>query len=531
MFAKIKSPALLAMTAVLLAGCASTATHKANDTYQGAGARVAQGLERFAGRPGLRPGGAQVNDGIFVAAARQAENPAAKLPSRVQTAGAVRLESRDAMTLPEIVGRLTEITGIPHLAAMGPTGAPAPTAVDSAITADLMMGGAQAAPSGTRVVNAAGQQSDRTMTPSLQGPLSSVLDEVSAFFDAEWSYDDGRVVLRDYVTRQYQVVALPGETSGSNSVGGGSMSSSSSMSVSFWKDIQEAMAAVAGDGANISMGTGTGIITVTARVNDHSRVAEYVEKVNASMGQQITFDVNVLTVSLNDEDDYGFDIGAAFSNLAPNLNVSFNSAAASGVGGAVNIGFLNSEVDFSSVVSALSTMGKVAVETRTGVTTSNNRVAPVEVVRKQSFAAKTEVVDLPDGGSRTSVTPDSLTTGFAMQLFPRILNNREIMVQYAIDISELNGFRTFSSNGGSVELPDTNQTTFEQQAMLSNGQTLILAGFERTRVNLNEAGTGSSGFMGLGGSKKAESERVATVVMITPRLINRQGAVYASAQH
>jgi len=532
MFVKTKKTpiAFMAIACALLAGC--TSTQNANNVHNNTAARTFEGLDRFAGRAGVRPGGAQVNEGIFVAAARQQENPGAKLPSRVQSASAVRLESRDPMTLPEIVARLTEVTGIPHLAALGPAGTPAPTALDTAMTADsfgLPAGTNQqsAAPASGRIVNAVASQDDRTMTPSLQGPLSSVLDEVAAYFDAEWSFDDDRVVFRDYVTRQYQVVALPGQSSGSSSVGGGAMSSSSSIEVDFWNDIKEAMAAVAGEGANISMGTGTGIITVSARVNDHPRIAEYVKKVNASIGQQITFDVNVLTVTFTGGDNYGFDIGAAFNNVAQGLSIGFQPMQASGVGGAVNIGFLNADVDFSAVVSALSTMGKVAVETRTGVTTSNNRMAPVEVVRKQSYASQTQVTDLPEGGTRTSVTPAELTTGFSMQLFPRILNNREIMVKYAIDISELNGFRTFQSNGGAVELPDTSQTTFEQQAMLSNGQTLILAGFERTRVNVEEQGIGRTGMFGIGGMSKAETERVATVVMITPRLLTRQSAVHA----
>jgi hypothetical protein len=508
----------------------------ANNTHANASQRAFQGIDRFAGRPALRPGGAQVNDGIFVAAARQQQNPGANLPSRVQTANAVRLESRDPMTLGQVVARLTEITGLPHVAALGPTGTAAPTVNDTASTPDSMLSNQAVSParpgsnaSGT-VVGASSAREEVTMTPSLQGPLSSVLDEVAAFFDAEWSYDDGRIVFRDYVTRQYQVVALPGETSGSSSVGSGAMSSSSSMQVSFWKDIEEAMKGVAGEGANISMGTGTGIITVTARVNDHPRVAEYVQKINASVGQQITFDVNVLTVSFNEGDNYGFDVGAAFNNLG-NLNIDFQSASANGTGAGVNIGFLDANVDFSSIVSALSTQGRVSVDTRTGVTTSNNRMAPVEVVRKQSYASQVTTTNLPDGGgTSTAVTPAELTTGFSMQLFPRILNNREIMVQYSIDISELNAFRTFTSDNSSVELPDLSQTTFEQQAMLSNGQTLVLAGFERTRASVEQAGVGSANFFGLGGSNKASTERVATVVMITPRLITRQGAVYASGQ-
>lgn len=534
MFAKTKKRAVLglAVVATVLAGC--TTTKIASDTHQSNVNRSSQGLERMGARPSIRPGGAQLNDGIFVAAARQQQNPGANLPSRVQSANAVTLESRDPMTLGQVVARLTEITGLPHVAALGPTGLAAPTVNDAASSPDMMMGAAAnaatpASSASSRVVGPAPTRNEVTMTPSLKGPLSGVLDEVAAFFDAEWSFDDGRVVFRDYVTRQYQVVALPGDSSGSSSVGSGAMSASSSMEVSFWGDIEAAMKGVAGEGANISMGKGTGIVTVTARVNDHPRIAEYVQKVNASVGQQITFDVNVLTVSQNDNDNYGFDVGAAFSNLG-NLNIDFQSAAANGTGGGVNIGFLDANIDFSAIVNALSTQGRVSVDTRTGVTTSNNRIAPVEVVRKQSYASQVETTVLPNGGgTSTAVTPAELTTGFSMQLFPRILNNREIMVQYSIDISELNGFRTFTSQSGSVELPDTSQTTFEQQAMLSNGQTLVLAGFERMRVNVDEAGIGKSNFFGLGGRTKAETERVATVVMITPRLITRQGSVYASS--
>jgi type II secretory pathway component GspD/PulD (secretin) len=100
-----------------------------------------------------------------------------------------------------------------------------------------------------------------------------------------------------------------------------------------------------------------------------------------------------------------------------------------------------------------------------------------------------------------------------------------MMVQYSVQISELTQLKSFGEGNNAIQLPEISTTSFEQQAVLENGQTLILAGFERDRATVGDDAMATVGGLPVGGAKTAETSRVATVMMITPRLINRRDSI------
>lgn len=524
---------ILGISSILLASCSDLPGRSIDANAE----RVDIGLSRLGDRSAVRAGGAQFSDGIFVGATPERDNASALLPSNLQAPGAVRLQSRDAMTLDEIAQRLSQITNLPHLVALGPTGqvsgsqTPAAAeggdgeaaATDVASTREERIAGTAKADSAASSI---------TMRPNLKGPLSDILDEVGSTFDVEWDFEGGRVIFRDFVTRKYQISALPSTTQASSSIGSNAILSSSALATDVWNEVRSSIEGMVGDSASVSIGSATGLVTVTARVSDQNRVSEYIKQLNGNIGQQISFDVNVLTVVLDEGEDYGVDINSAFNGSFKNGaigNVEFDAVAQpAGEVGTVNIGLIRGGVDIGAVVKALSRQGKVSVETRAGATTSNNRVAPIEVVDEQAYLKEVALTTDANGETRTSRTADTVTTGFQMQLFPRVLNNREIMVQYTVRLSELNDIKTFGDGNDAIQLPEISTTSFEQQALLENGQTLVLAGFERSRTESSSAGTVGGGFLGLGGAKSNSQQRVATVLMITPRIVGRASAVTTS---
>ncbi len=83
-------------------------------------ARAGSGMNAFGNSPSVRGGGAQVSDGVFVAPMKERSNASALLPARVQTPNAVVMSSRDPLSLVQVAERLTAITGIEHIASLGP---------------------------------------------------------------------------------------------------------------------------------------------------------------------------------------------------------------------------------------------------------------------------------------------------------------------------------------------------------------------------------------------------------------------------
>lgn len=520
----------LVLTLLALSACGDVM----RDSQTGIGRdmrRAEEGVRGFQDRPTVRAGGAQLSEGIFLGASPERSSDSARLPSRLQTPDAVLLQSRDAMTLSQVATRLSEITGLPHMTALGPAGI-----ISSAPSAPLLdsteiPGGAAAAqasgPASARIEPSGrgGSEAGRiTMRPSLKGRLSDVLDEVASTFSVEWSYQDGRVVFRDYVTRQYQISALPNRSTVGSSIGAGEMQTSTALSTDVWSEIESSLASLVAEGASISLGAGTGLVTVTAKIADHHRISDYFSDLNEAVTQQVSFDVNVLTVSISDAQGYGVNLSSVLSGTGGSFSLIGNESLAGQVGG-VNIGIIDGDLDLELVVEALSRQGRVSVDTRAGATTSNNRVVPIKVTDTLAYIRSQELGTDADGRQTRSIQTDEIETGFQLQIFPRILNNREVMVQYTVGLSELRGIQTFGSGVDTIQLPQISETSFEQQAVIRNGQTLILAGFERERTQVGRSGLGSGAIPFPAGGRSASREKVVTVLMITPRILSRHTPV------
>jgi type IVB pilus formation R64 PilN family outer membrane protein len=534
----MKIPTVLAILALVILGACRGVIEGAEDGVALSEESASDATDELRERPAVRAGGAQVSEGVYIGARKVEADPGQGMPANLLRANAVRLASRDPLTLSQIAERLTALTGVPHIVSLGPAG--------------LVQGSAEAAVLDSTTVTqdptAAGPAAGRfsaidpgagaagiTMTPDLEGPLPRVLEEIATYFDVSWSYAEGRVSLRDYVTRQYQVVLLPdsmeSETQigrraeGSSSSGsvGSAITASSEVEVDFWDELQDAVESLMGPGASVAIGRGTGVVTVTARVVDHTRIADYVASLNQTMSEQVSLDVNVLTVEITDASAYGIDLDqllVAIGDVA--IDFAGTSPLTSTVG-SVNIGILDGDVTLSSVAQALESAGRVSVVNRTGAVTSNNRMVPIQVVDEQSYVRETSINRDSDGDvTDVAITPDVVTTGFTLQMLPRILNNSDVMLNYAIEISALRNLTDFGEGDTRVQLPEVSRTTFQQQAVLTNGETLVLAGFERYADNSQRSGTGVPEFFLLGGGVNASQAKLVTVITITPRIIERR---------
>ena len=481
--------------------------------------RVVNAGRTYAGQRSFRAGGLQVSQDHFVAPVAERVRPQRDLPARVQAADAVILVSRDPLRLADIADRLAAATGIPHALDLGPrSGAGRDEATPLRRPGEPDMGPLSLRLSDTSAANLA-------IRPSLRGPLGEVLDQIAAAFDVEWSYVGSRVVFRDYVTRQYQMSILPV----TSSMASGSAGISSSASVDLWGEFETGLQGVLGEGARVSVGRGTGILTVTALLADHDRLEDYLARMNATMGQQIAFDVNVLSVDVGADKGLALDLVGAL-DLLDGVSYAGGSQIATPMGG-VNFGILNGNLALDGIITALSAQGAVALENRIGATTTNFQMVPVEILDQITYISEvSEETEEDDNGNETTtitVTAETLEVGIQLQLLPRVLNAREIMLRFGVRLNDLTALKEIDvvpSTPASMQLPEIARTSFEQQVVLGTGQTLVLAGFERTRNESRSQGIGNARFIGLGGERNAQQSRLTTVVQITPRLLARPGS-------
>ena len=493
-FLRAAAPFLLAFA---LIGCDGT-LERSQDTVASAQARTVQLNNDFYSRPPVRATGAQTSSANFVAPEIIDLKASDRLPASAETATSVVLISRDPLRLADIAARLSDITKIQHSVELGPNGIEVEAGADGAAVASTSRAGSLA------------------IRPSLRGSLSSVLDKVGSAFDVEWTYQDGRVVFRDYVTRQYQLSAMPV----TSSMGFSAVETSSSSSLDMWDELEEGLENVAGPNSKLSIGQGTGILTVTAMLSDQERVRDYVATMNQTMGQQIAFDVNVLTITAQNAENYGLDLESVAFGDSVTVDWRGGQNLPDPVG-SVNVGIISGNFSLDAIITALSSRRNVSIETRAGATTTNFQMIPVEVVEETNYVSQVDVEIDDNGNALQSLTTDTIVTGFQMQLLPRVLNSREILLRYSLNLSDLVALETFDSGDGSVQLPQVSRSKFEQQVILKNGQTLVLSGFERQRTETENRGVGSPRFLGLGGVEKGEIRRASNIVFITPRLLSR----------
>lgn len=511
--------ALLAAAGLALAAC--DGIQKNTDAAVAeANQRVVNAGRNFAGQRTFRAGGLQVSQDRFVAPMAERLQPERDLPARVQAPGTVVLVSRDPLRLVDIADRLADATGIPHALDLGPVsgaGRDAPSPVRRA-------GDAAAVPAAAGLPATPTRAASMAIRPSLRGSLGDVLDEVAAAFDVEWTYSGNRVVFRDYVTRQYQMSILPV----TSSLSSGSAGISSTASVDLWAEFEAGLQGVLGEGARVNVGRGTGILTVTALLADHDRLQEYLGRMNATMGQQIAFDVNVLSVDVGAAKGLALDLVGAL-DVMDGVSYVGGGGLSSSIGG-LNFSIFEGALQLTGIIEALSTQGSVALENRIGATTTNFQMVPVEILDEITYVSEvSEETETDDAGNETttiSVSAETLTVGIELQLLPRVLNAREIMLRFGVRLNDLTDLSSIDVAGfsGLIQLPEIARTNFEQQVVLATGQTLVLAGFERTRNETTAQGVGNARFLGLGGERSAQQSRLTTVVFITPRLLNRVGS-------
>ena len=395
---------------------------------------------------------------------------------------------------------------------------------------------------------------------SYDGPLSGFLDVVAARFGISWEWTGEGIRFYRFATRTFRIAALPGDISVQNTVsnttggtGGGSGSGSGSNSsasseaqqktqvdtrISIWEGLAESirgMMSQPGSGtstaiARLAVTPATGTITVTDTPEALARIEKFIEQQNAALTRQVIVNVRVLSVELNNSEQYGINWGMVYQSLSGNVGMKFSNAfvdPGSAVGSSLALNVLstagqNTNADIRSwagsqaLINALSGQGRVSQITSASLTTLNNQSAPLQVGRQTTYLASSTTTVTQGAGATTTLEPGMLTTGFSMTIVPNIMDRGRLMLQYAIDISSLVNMYTVNSNNSSIQAPDVDTRNFLQRVMLNTGDTLVMTGFEQNTLNTTSTGMGSAKNPMFGGGVNGKRNRSVLVILIQP---------------
>lgn len=424
------------------------------------------------------------------------------LPSRFEVDNAITLVGNREVNLFEIAERITALTGLL-------------VRVD-----DLLLDNGGESNSGA----------ETTAVISYTGKLSGLLDQVCSRFGIWWRYKAGAITFYEMETRSFTIYSLPTTTelssavSNSGSVEGGTGSSTSSIestaTMNAWEQIEETIKNMLPAAAKMSVSSSSGVITVTAPPETLRKIGKYVRDINEKLSRQVAITVRVFQVTLDKTQDYGLDLDLVFSksnsvNFGLQSPESFNlDSFAQGLSFKILTGSFGGS---KGILKALSTQGDSSLVTTATVTTMNNKVAPVQIARNQDYIAKTETT-LNGDNSTTSAETETLNLGFNMNVLPRILDHGRLMLLLSMTLNDLIDMQEVSVGDTTLMLPTTETRGFSQEIILRSGSTLVIAGFEQMKNEVNKSGIGSVDNI-IGGSLETEDNRVVLVILLTPEVL------------
>ncbi len=404
------------------------------------------------------------------------------------------------------------------------------------------------------------------------GSLSGLLNYLANRFNVYWRYKDGAIHFYTKETRVFTIYALPTETSLQASITGATMGESgggnatSSLSVNsdlkIWESIEEGVKQVVGENGQLSFSRVAGTVTVTASPFIVRKVAAYVANWNEKLSRQVAITVRIIQVTLNDKNNYGLDLDAAFKNsvLSPlKFATTVVEEGASAITGNLSMTLLKPGrlSGSKAIINALSSQGKTRLLNTSSVTTLNNKLAPVQISTSKNYLKEITVTTSGSGDDKSTDTDyevDTLNYGFTMEVLPRILDHGRLIVLFNLSITDFLGFEyagsadkksesesSSSSGEGTtgdsssdsssdsesdsesevtkLQLPTMQMRGFVQEIAMRSGQTLVLTGFEELRETTSSSGIGKAKMGLLGGKAYNDMERKVLVITMTPEVL------------
>jgi len=457
------------------------------------------------------------------------------LPAKYETDTGVTVLLNEPVTLQVFANDINSITGIP-------------VKIDSQVDSEKLR---------------------KTVSVAYTGKLSGLLSQIATDLDLLWYYDKDSIVFYETETRTYTLYALGTDVSYQSSVqtdDGNQVSLESTLKE--WDEVESTINSIVDNvhNAKFTVSRSLGTITVTAPPSVLNRVSEYITKQNKRLSQLVTIDVKVLQVSISNDSAFGLNLTAAI-NSAAGLNIVANpknnlatteassmniavlsntisaltgmthvDASGSTVEGAytdadINHGTLSGAAGSDALIQALAKQGKVSLVTNVGVTTRNNRVAPVTNTKTTGYIKRFESRNFTTVESST-VDQDDLETGFSMQLLPNVLENGKILLLFKMSVRELLKMSTQTIGEVTLQLPEVEERSFMQEVIMESGQMLVVSGFEKQKNNDTRYGLGDPNFMALSGSRETAAAREVLVVILTPQvLVSPMDAERSIQQH
>jgi type IVB pilus formation R64 PilN family outer membrane protein len=379
--------------------------------------------------------------------------------------------------------------------------------------------------------------------PQVEAPLSQILDMISVRLGIHWKYIEATNSIRFYrlVTKSWQIPVSPAANSYSTVLEGGTAQStnanvatsksstspisSQSNGLNDLYSIRDSVDTLLTKSGSLSANLATGTITLT----DTSEVVDAADTMIKGeikiLSRVVYLRLQTVQVTTKDNGESGVDLAAIVNKALkgiPDLTMSLNgpSSLVSSNAGSLAFNVMSGESKgTTAVIKSLQEIGDVQTSTEMPLSTRNRHAIYYNVRNAYSYVASTTPAAATSGGTggTPGITTAQDTVGLKLMLYPNVTSGGTVMLTVALDQSVLQSKDTFSSGAGmniqSVQLPNVNGEGSTQEVPIRNGQTVVLAGFDRVTNQYDKRTLGDGIPYLAGGSMTAGRTRTTTLVL------------------
>ncbi|MFA5521614.1 MAG: hypothetical protein WCY98_05250 [Castellaniella sp.] len=485
-----------------------------------------QGFQAVIHDAAARPAAQRV-DRPWVAGRPQALARELRLPPALRAQVPVTLLfADDWLDLPEIAHSITAVTGIPvHVRpeALLPVAAFMPRLEGALADANAPAAGLS-----------------RARFSGESEPLARILDRLSAALGVRWTYAQERIEFYRTETRVFDVRALTLEArtdatlgSVSDPTGEGGFASSSRTTLSTGNDV-DVLAVVKARmepfmsraGIIVAQAGASASVVVTDTPDALDRIARYLERENRVLTRRVRLVFEEVTLASRDAGQLALDWNLVFASARAAVRAELGETGdveagrlAAGVGHGP---FRGSEL----ILAALGQSGRIVRRSSVPVLTLNRRPVTHAVRTTFSYIDRVDTTPFSDGQGlalpSVSVSQKEETVGSLLTLVPDAQDDGRILLSIAYDNTVAQPLRTirFGDRDHPLQLQqltvDGNGTV--QQVLLQAGEPMLISGFERRQDESLTRRLNPDAPLVLGGSDKAVSEQLMTVIIVTARV-------------
>lgn len=374
-------------------------------------------------------------------------------------------------------------------------------------------------------------ETDADIIIDYKGELKGLLDYVAVKKNLKWKFDAeaNKVFFYPLETETLVVFAVAEEikmkstvttntSSGNSSSSEGSSSdakSSNEQEITFdqeqryWEDVTKTVQSMLSTEGRVSFNKTQGKVTVTDNDYTLSQIRGYVKNLNDDAFKQVTVDFKIVNLKLDDSRDLGVNMNFINDKLSFNLG----NGAITADNGFGNISWANG--NDKVLLNVLDKLGTVKVDTNISVVTANNMPVPVQVTQNQAYIKERKI----ESGSTDSdpieeVTTDTVSQGVTATITPKAMG-QNVLLNYSMNLAVIDSLET-APGDTKIQLPITSTKNFVQRLTMRNGESKVIAAFEKTDSKTGSKHPLNPSLWFIGGQETFSKEKEIILLIATP---------------